>query len=137
MPLSETVAESEHDMVRLLAEQNEILMGLLLMIIEKQYRPEKESALDDFQMEFNLTHLADLRERFVPCLSGKQVRDGRMESTCLGNGSSNSRQMSKVQTLPRGLFGAYLSPHSRRDRFLSALGRNRVDANKSKRNSGR
>lgn len=122
MAVTESVCETTDSgmVLKLLAEQNEILMGLLLMVIEKQYRPEKRSALDDFQMEFNLNHLADLRERFVSCLSGKQWHGGKMESTCLDNGSSNSRQRSKSQTLPRGLFGVYLSPHSHRDRVLSA-----------------
>ena len=141
MPLSESVTESgREETMRLLAEQNEILMALLLMVIEKQYRPEKQSILDDFQMEFDVTRLRDLRERIVPCLSGKPAPSERMESTCLHSESANHRQTNRVQSsrpLLTGLFGVYLSQRSQRDKVLSVLGRNQVDASKSKRTSRR
>lgn len=141
MPLSGTAIESERDeTMRLLVEQNEILIGLFLMVIEKQYRPEKQSILDDFQMEFDVTRLSDLIERFVPCLSRKPVQSKKTESTCLDSESSNRRQRSIVRSsrpLLKGLFGVYLSQHSQRDKVLSVLGRNPEDADKLKRNSHR
>lgn len=97
MPITKAEQESVSVLLARIYEQNEIIAGLLLMVIEKQYRPEKSSVLDDFRMEFNLTHLTDLRERFVPYLSGKQVRDGRMEPTCHGNGASNPRRGAKLK----------------------------------------